>query len=731
MNWAKRLSTPAFTVRLVTGRTIDSKMRAGVLVATLLSILMGCTGSRVRAREDDVIRSFDVVVYGGTSSAVMAAIQARRSGRTVAIVCPETHLGGMTTNGLGWTDSGNKAVVGGLAREFYQHVKAYYDNPDVWTLESRDNCRGYRAGDDAMWVFEPHVAEQILERMLTEAEVPVFRDQWLDRSAAGVQKAGARMTSVRMMDGNAYEARVFIDATHEGDLMAAAGVAYVVGRESNERYGETLNGVQTRNARSHQFDVPIDPYVVPGDPSSGLLPRIQPGGPGEEGAGDRRVQAYNFRLCMTRHPDNRVPFSKPPAYDPAQYELLLRYVQASPRPRLGKFDPMPNAKTDTNNNGPFSTDNIARNYDYPEASYKDRAAILAEHEQYQRGLFYFLASDPRVPEPVREDMASWGLAADEFADNNHWPRQIYVREARRMVSDFVVTERHLRRLEPTPDPIGMGSYNMDSHNVQRYVARDDQGRAIVRNEGDVQVSPGGPYPIGFGAIIPKRDECTNLLVPVCASSSHIAYGSIRMEPVFMILGQSAGIAASLAIEENVAVQDIDRGRLSAQLTSAGQVCLYPSPNPSSSVAISPTSLPGIVVDDDLAVRVGRWVPSVSISPFVGAGYIHDDARGDGSCRVLFDIPVVEPGRYEVRMAYAAHENRATNVPVDIEVGDVRERVIVNERARPGIDGLWTVLTRVEVESSGVVRVVVSDLGADGYVVVDAIQLIRLEDAGQR
>lgn len=540
----------------------------GLLLLALL--VPSSTASAPATRDGDGEPSHDVVIYGGTSAAVMAAIQTRRMGKSVIIVCPETHMGGLTASGLGWTDSGDKAVIGGLSREFYRRLKRHYDQPTAWRQQSPEDYSRYRPEDDAMWVFEPHVAERAFEALITESGIPVERDQWLDRKG-GVEVRDGVIRSIRMMDGTLYSGRVFIDATYEGDLLAAAGVSFHVGRESNATYGETLNGVQTQRAKYHQFEGRVDPYLVPGDPESGLLPRIDPDPPGEEGSGDSRLQAYCYRLCLTDAPDNRVPFVEPEGYDPGQYELLLRTLQAGSRHVFGKFDPAPNRKTDTNNKGPFSTDNIGRNYSYPTASYERRQEILDEHELYQRGYFYFLSHDPRVPQDVRERMQRWGLAQDEFQDTDHWPHQIYVREARRMVSDFVLTERHLRGLDPTPNPVGMGSYNMDSHHVQRYVAHDEQGRAFVRNEGDIEINPGGPYPIAYGALVPRKRECTNLLVPVCISSSHIAYGSVRMEPVFMILGQSAATAACLALDQGCAVQDVDRDALRARLLADDQV----------------------------------------------------------------------------------------------------------------------------------------------------------------
>jgi hypothetical protein len=528
----------------------------------LLTLLLATTAAQAEP--------YDVVVYGGTSAGVAAAVQAVRMGKTAVLVAPERHLGGLTTSGLGWTDTGRKDVIGGLARAFYRRIKAEYDRPEAWKQQRPEEYRFYRRDDDALWAFEPHVAERVVERLVAENKLPVVRDAWLDR-ARGVTREGTRIVAIRTLDGRSFRGRVFIDATYEGDLMAAAGVSYTIGREANATYHEILNGVQTRRAVSHQFDRPIDPYVVPGDPSSGLLPRIHPGPPGAEGAGDRRVPAYCFRMCLTDAPDNRVPFARPDGYDPAQYELLGRHLRAGWSGVFDKFDHIPNRKTDTNNHGAFSTDNIGRSDDYPDASYEERRAIIAEHELYQKGLMYYLANDPGVPAPIRAQAARWGLARDEFTDNGHWPYQVYVREARRMVADFVMTERHLRRLEPTPEPVGMGSYNMDSHNVQRYV--DATGHP--RNEGDVEVSPGGPYPVSYRAIVPKARECTNLLVPVCLSSSHIAYGSIRMEPVFLILGQSAATAAALAVDARCDVQQVDYPTLRTRLLADRQVLEIP------------------------------------------------------------------------------------------------------------------------------------------------------------
>ncbi|RME95965.1 MAG: FAD-dependent oxidoreductase [Verrucomicrobia bacterium] len=524
--------------------------------------------------------AYDVVVYGGTSAGVIAAVQARRMGRSVVLVGPDRHLGGLSSGGLGWTDTGNKAVIGGLAREFYHRIWRHYQKPEAWRWQRREEYGNRGQGTPAidgerrtMWIFEPHVAEQVFDGLVREHDIPVFRDEWLDREN-GVIREGGQIKAIRMLSGRTFTGRMFIDATYEGDLMAAAGVDYTVGREGRDVYGEKWAGVQTGVLHHrHHFGVlpqPISPYRIPGDPASGLLRHVSPDPPGEKGSGDHRVQAYCFRLCLTDVPENRVPFPRPEGYDPDEFLLLLRIFEAGWRETFQKFDPIPNRKTDTNNHGPMSTDYLGANYDYPEASYARRREILREHERYQKSLFYFIANDPRVPAEVRERMQRWGLARDEFTDNGHWPHQIYVREARRMIGDFVVTEHHLFGRQPTPRPVGMGSYNIDSHNVQRYITPEGH----VQNEGDLGVRLPRPYPIDYGALLPPRRQVHNLLVPVCVSASHVAYGSIRMEPVFMILGQSAATAAALSLEAGCAVQDLPYDRLRQRLEADGQVLEY-------------------------------------------------------------------------------------------------------------------------------------------------------------
>lgn len=540
-------------------------------------------------RTASAAEQYDLVIYGGTSAAVTAAVEAKRSGMTVVIVSPDTHLGGMTASGLGWTDSGDKSVIGGLAREFYHRIWTHYQNDTAWRWQKRaefgNKGQGTPAIDESrtMWTFEPHVAEKVFEDLIREHAIEVKRDQWLDREN-GVVKEGNRIVAISTASPENEAARqtfhghMFIDTTYEGDLLAAAGVSYHVGRESSDEYGEEWNGNQVAILHhNHHFgilDKKIDPYRVPGDPKSGLLSRISSDPPGKRGMADKRVQAYCFRMCLTNVAENRVAFPRPENYDARQYALLARIYESSSWRGLPYWsDPIPNSKTDSNNYGPVGTDNIGFNYDYPEASYAWRREIVAEHRDYQQGLMYFLANDDRVPADVKSKVRDWGLAKDEFVDNGHWPHQLYIREARRMVGHYIMTENDLLKRRETPKPIGMGSYTMDSHNVRRYVT--DEG--FVQNEGDIGVSTKGPYQIAYGALVPKISECANLLTPVCVSSSHIAYGSIRMEPVFMILGQSATTAAKLALDGGTAVQDVDYQQLAERLRKAGQVIdLHPN-----------------------------------------------------------------------------------------------------------------------------------------------------------
>ena len=673
------------------------------------------------ARAED----YDVVIYGGTSAGVIAAVQAKKMGKSVVIVGPDKHLGGLSSGGLGFTDTGKKEVIGGLSRDFYHRVWKHYDEAAAWKWQKKEEYGGKGQGTPAvdgenrtMWIFEPSVAEKVFEDYVKEFQLPVHRDEWLDR-AKGVKKDGARITQITMLSGKSYTGKMFIDATYEGDLLAAAGVSYHVGREANSVYDEKWNGIQVGILHHrHHFGAvkeQISPYVVPGDPKSGVLPRVSKEPPGEYGAGDKRVQAYCFRACFTNVPENRIPWPKPDGYDPKQYELIVRVFKAGWRETFEKFDPIPNHKTDTNNHGPFSFDNIGMNWDYPEASYERRREIIKEHETYQKGLLYFLANDPQVPDDVRKEMQTWGLPKDEFKDNGNWSHQLYIREARRMIGSFVMTENELLKKKPTPDSVGMGSYTIDSHNVQRYITPE----GYVQNEGDIGVGLKGPYEIAYGALVPKKGQADNLFAPVCVSSSHIAYGSIRMEPVFMILGQSAATAAVMAIDAKIAVQDVPYAKLRERLVADGQILEYTAPAKALR-GLDPKKLQGVVVDDADAKLGGHWSDSIAGKSFVGASYQHA-GKGDAETKTAtFETKLPKAGRYEVRLACPPNGNRATNTPVEIVHAGGTKKIAVDQRA-PKIDDLFVSLGTFDFTPDKPATVTVSNAGTDGYVIIDAVQ----------
>ncbi len=483
----------------------------------------------------------DLCIYGGTASGVIAAYAAARCGKSVLLIEPGPLIGGMTTGGLGQTDIGNKQAITGLSRQFYEKIGAHYGVPEKWT-------------------FEPHVALAVLQDYLRQGRITVWKQTQLLR----VQKEGTVIkTLVLRSAGNGprrkVQARQFLDCSYEGDLLAKAGVSYALGREGNATYHETLNGYHLaayhKQSGGHQFPDGVSPYKEPGNPSSGLLWGISSDPPAETGTADKRIQAYNFRICLTDSAENRIPITRPEGYDPARYELLVRLFNAQPSMRkISQYfiwSRMPNRKTDINNRGGFSTDMIGMNYAWPEASYRDREKIFQAHMAYTKGLLYFLQTDPRVPAEIRTFIQAWGYPKDEYEAFGHFTPILYVREGRRMIGEYVMTEHNCRGDAKVNDGVGLAAYTMDSHNCQRIVVN-----GMVKNEGNVEVGGFKPYPIAYRALTPRRTECTNLLVPVCLSASHIAYGSIRMEPVFMVLGQSAALAAVMAMDRGVSVQEV-------------------------------------------------------------------------------------------------------------------------------------------------------------------------------
>ena len=507
------------------------------------------------AVDNQTLKRFDLAVYGGTAGGVITAVTAAREGLSVALLEPGNHLGGMVSGGLSATDHGVKEVIGGYSLEFYERVGRHY-------------------GREIEWYPEPHIAEKVFQEMVQEAKtVTVFYQHQL-KEKGGLKKRGNSIIEIRMENRSVFHATIFVDATYEGDLMAQAGVTYTWGREGTDQYDEALAGVRPKDP-AHQFDFPVPAH----DEDGKLLPEIQQGERGELGSGDQKIQAYNFRMILTKDPNHRVPFPKPSDYNPKRYELLARflaeYLKRNGRPPHSDEILLPrdiaNNKWDFNNRGPFSTDYIGRNWDYPNASYRKRAQIWQDHVNYTKGLFYFLTHDPRVPEPLQDELNEFGLAKDEFVDNENWPYQLYVREARRMVCDFVMTQKDIQTELTKPDAIGMGSYNSDSHNVQRYIT--EQGHA--QNEGNMEV-PVSPYQIPYRLILPKRSQVTNLLVTVCFSASHVTYSTLRMEPVYMIIGQAAGVAARMAIDKKAAVHDIDTTALTTKLRNQQAVMEWKS-----------------------------------------------------------------------------------------------------------------------------------------------------------
>ncbi len=640
----------------------------------------------------DKVVTTQVCIYGGTSAGIAAALELKRLGIDLVIVHPGVRLGGLTASGLGWTDFGAKDAVQGIAREFYERVGAKYDMPIRWT-------------------FEPSAALAVFEEMVAEAGVEVYFKAFLDRTE-GVEMANHRIISIATENGLRVRADYFIDATYEGDLMAAAGVSYTTGRESNSVYNETYNGRQV--FEKHQFLRNVSPYVVEGDPTSGLLPGIETEIP-VQGQGDHRIQAYNFRICMTDVAGNRVPFPKPANYNRSWYVLLERYLAAGFGTQFDnffqKFDRIPNGKTDTNNHGAVSTDFIGQNYDWPEGNYQTREAIYQRHIDYIQGYWWFVANDPvigQVAPSIQSRMRDWGLAADEFEEFGNWPPQLYIREARRMLSDYVITEHDFFGRTRVRDSVGLASYGMDSHNCARFVTAD----GFVKNEGDVQIGGGQPYRLSYRAIVPRRGECSNLAVPVCVSASHIAYGSVRMEPVFMILGQSSAVAIAQAIDAGgIDLQSVDIQQLQAKLEQRGQCLVWGS---------FLDEADGILIDSEeqssRVVITGDWPPSSSVAGYVGENYLHDDNTAKGEKSVTFCLGVPSSGCYDVFICWTEHSNRAAHVPVSVHHDNGQSYYTVDQRTN---GGRWNKLGSY-IFSEGTGSVVISNAGTDGYVVADAV-----------
>lgn len=662
----------------------------------------------------------DICIYGGSSAGVVAAVQTARQGKTCVLISPDLHFGGLTSSGLGWTDLGtDSTVIGGLAREFYKRVYLTYLDVARWVHETREAYLARSSLDPndttrQMFTFEPKVTQRIFEEMLAESGVTVLPGR-LKRGGGGVTKDGTAIREIYTDDGRfLVRAGMFIDATYEGDLLAEAGASYTVGRETNALYSETINGIQTARATGNQITTGIDPYVIKGNPSSGHLPYVEADAGGADGAGDQRLQAYCYRMCLTDIATNRVMVAQPAGYREEDFELMLRAVEAG-QTTFFKLSPMPNRKTDSNNSGGCSVDFIGGNYslvggwNYAEADYAQREQVQAAHRYYQQGFVWTLQNHLRVPVAIRSAWSSWGLPLDEFSDTGHWPFQLYVREARRMVSDYVITQHHVNQDAGTiaDDPVGLAVYTMDSHNVQRYISAS----GYVRNEGDVQIAPAkGAYGISYRALVPKASEVSNLLVPVCLSASHIAYGSIRMEPVFMVLGQSAATAAAQALDDGVPVQQVNYTKLKNQLVAAGQIL---------SKTVSSNSI-GIVVDNADASGVtitGAWTASTASDGYWGANYLHDGNMNKGMCAVTFTPILPESRDYSVYLRWTSHANRATNALLQVVHSTGTNAFQVNQQIN---NGTWVKLLTTNFMAGTSGHVIVRNDGSSGYVVADAV-----------
>ncbi len=657
-----------------------------VVVCFLLSFVF----AKVHAQK----QQYDVIVYGATSAGVVAAYTAKLSGKSVVIVEPGIHLGGMTSGGLGYTDIGNKYAISGVSRDFYRKIGQHYGKFEQWT-------------------FEPHIAKMYLQQYLDKSQIKVlYQHQLLKANVKGKTIQSILLKNVQQ-NGNKVElgAKVFIDCTYEGDLLAKSGVSYHVGREANSEFNETINGVQLMNG--HQFPDGIDPYKIAGNSNSGLLWGISDAKLDPNGTGDSKVQAYNYRICLTSDPSNRIPITKPEGYNSDQFELLARLIAKQPEKKrlLDYFiwSKMPNNKTDINNRNGFSTDMIGMNHKYPEASFEERENIVKAHEVYTKGLLYFFGHDERVPVEIRKEMSEWGYPKDEYVDTNNWTPQLYVRETRRMMGQYVMTQANCQGKEVVKDGIGMAAYTMDSHNCQRIVVN-----GMVKNEGNVEVGGFGPYPISYGSIVPKKTECTNLIVPVCLSATHIAYGSIRMEPVFMVLAQSAGAAAVMAIDTKKPVQEINVTKLQELLKA----------NP-----LADGSVPEILVDNNDTHQVamkGNWKSEKRGG--YGPDFLTSSQKENSGASVTYAPNITSSGKYGVYLYVPKIKELAVETNLEVVNGTTVKQLVVKDSdimVEGQTSGEWYHVGDYTIDKNSGFKLNVLASSGEGTVVADAALFVPL------
>ena len=639
---------------------------------------------------------YDICIYGGTSAGVIAAFAASRMGKSVLLIEPGRHLGGLSSGGLGFTDIGNKYAITGLSRDFYRKLGRHY-------------------GKFEQWIFEPHVAEAVFNEYIKSANIPVLYEHRIvkaEKTNGFITKIFVENSSSPSLSTNkTIVAKMFIDCSYEGDLMAKAGVSYTVGRESSDTYHETYNGIQL--LEGHQFPGGVDPYKIPGNPSSGLLWGINESKLEPAGTGDKKVQAYNYRICLTNDPQNMLPITRPLNYDSGKYELLIRLIKAQPEKRtLNDYiilSKMPNHKTDINNRGGFSTDMIGMNYHYPEGSYSERATIIKQHEEYTKGLLYFYGHDQRVPEELRKEMLKWGYPKDEYTDNSNWTTQLYIRECRRMIGAYVMTQANCQGREIVDDGIGLAAYTMDSHNCQRIVVN-----GMVKNEGNVEIGGFGPYPISYRSLVPDEKECKNLYVPVCLSASHIAYGSIRMEPVFMELAQSASVAACLAIDAKQFIQQVDVKKLLAVLNQ----------NP-----LLDGTPPDLLVDNDDSAHVivtGDWTRETT------GGYGPSFLISGPSTKaktVQFNPTAMGSGKYAVYAYMAQTASPATQTLYSVFDGESAKDIFIyyaDLKFEGQTSGEWVSLGTYTLQNGKQPHVTIRNENTNGMTVADAILFVPMK-----
>ena len=658
----------------------------------------------------------DVIVYGATPGGFCAAIAAAREGAKVVLLEPTAHVGGVNTGGLSFSDSNQtvRSTLLGLFEEWHQRVAADYAARGVklpYDVAVKDN---------SVWTYEPHVAARVTDAMLKEAGVSVLTKQTLE----GVEKAGARIVGLRT-SGGMHTAKVFIDATYEGDLMARAGVVWHIGRESRDEYGESFAGRQ----------YPKEKMAINGFDANGLpLPFITSVRPGDDQAGEETVMVYSFRLCLTKNPANRVPFPEPQTYDPARFELIRRYFQKYPNaPLPWDLYPLPGDKFDANNGigKMFSMGLVGEANGWCASDPAGRAKLWEKHKQYTLEFYKFLTTDPAVPAKIRATMAELGLCRDEFPETKHWSPQLYVREGRRMDGRMILTQNDVLKDAQKEDPIAISSFPIDSHDCRRLALADG-----VINEGTIFPvrmpgrRHGYAYHIPYRAITPSASECSNLLVPVALSATHVAYSSVRVEPTWMAIGQGAGVAAALAAKAGVTVQALDYPTLRTRLLAQKVVLELPVLPPvgkvarsSGPVSIDSKSLPGLILDDAQAELSGDWERSMNFKPHIGTGYLHDEQRSDGKSRAVFRFKGPADGEFALRMAYSAHETRTTRLPVTIVGGGTEQSFTVDQTQPLPAGEAFREVGRIRLRQGMDYTLTVANEDTKGFVILDAFQLL--------